>query len=153
QTTTEFDPTQAYITYTIPLGKGINMQAGKFVTLLGEEVIPVYNNVNFNESRGFLFTLGEPLTHTGVRAQYSFNDKVGLTMGINSGWDVPSDSNDGKSVEGRLAVPPTDWLSILVSGTYGAEQPTHGNSKRGAIDPIITIKPPQVKGLQLIGEY
>ncbi len=72
----EFDPTQAYLTYTIPLGTGINMQAGKFVTLLGEEVIPVYNNLNFNESRGFLYTLGEPLTHTGVRAQYSFNSDI-----------------------------------------------------------------------------
>ncbi len=38
--TQEFDPTQAYLTYTIPLGTGINMQAGKFVTLLGEEVVP-----------------------------------------------------------------------------------------------------------------
>ncbi len=153
QSTQEFDPTQAYLTYTIPLGKGINMQAGKFVTLLGEEVIPVYNNVNFNESRGFVFTLGEPFTHTGVRAQYSFNDKIGLTMGLNNGWDDPSDSNDGKSVEGQLSVTPTDWLSVLVNGIYGAEQADHGNSKRGAIDPIVTIKPPMIKGLQLIGEY
>jgi hypothetical protein len=153
QSTQEFDPTQAYLTYTIPVGKGINMQAGKFVTLLGEEVIPVYNNLNFNESRGFLFTWGEPLTHTGVRAQYSFNDKVGLTMGLNNGWDDPSDNNDGKSVEGQLSVTPTDWLSLLVNGTYGPEQANHGNSKRGAIDPIVTIKPPMIKGLQLIGEY
>ena len=152
QSTQEFDPTQAYLTYTIPLGKGINMQAGKFVTLLGEEVIPVYNNVNFNESRGLLFTLGEPLTHTGVRAQYSFSDKIGLTMGVNNGWDDPSDSNDGKSVEGQLSITPTDSLSILVSGTYGAEQANHGNSKLGAIDPIVTWKTP-LKGLQLIGEY
>jgi len=150
--TQEFDPTQAYLTYTIPLGKGINMQAGKFVTLMGEEVIPVYNNLNFNESRGLLFTWGEPLTHTGVRAQYSFNDKVGLTMGVNNGWDDPSDSNDGKTVEGQLSVTPTEWLSVLVNGTYGPEQANHGNSKRGAIDPVITVKTP-VKGLQFVGEY
>ncbi len=150
--TQEFDPTQAYLTYTIPLGKGINMQAGKFVTLMGEEVIPVYNNLNFNESRGLLFTWGEPLTHTGVRAQYTFNDKVGLTMGVNNGWDDPSDSNDGKTVEGQLSVTPTEWLSVLVNGTYGPEQANHGNSKRGAIDPVITVKTP-VKGLQFVGEY
>ena len=150
--TQEFDPTQAYLTYTIPLGKGINMQVGKFVTLLGEEVIPVYNNVNFNESRSFLFTLGEPLTHTGVRAQYSFSDKIGLTMGLNNGWDDPSDSNDGKTVEGQLSLTPTEWLSILINGTYGPEQANHGNSKRGAIDPIVTVKTP-LKGLQFIGEY
>ena len=43
-------------------------------------------------------------------------------------------------------------MSILVSGTYGAEQANHGNSKLGAIDPIVTWKTP-LKGLQLIGEY
>jgi hypothetical protein len=150
--TQEFDPTQAYLTYTVPLGKGINLQVGKFVTLMGEEVIPVYNNVNFNESRSLLFTLGEPLTHTGIRAQYSFNDKIGLTMGVNNGWDDPSDNNTGKTVEGQLSVTPTEWLSLLLNGTYGAEQPNHSNSKRGAIDPIVTVKTP-IKGLQLIGEY
>ncbi|HEV3111907.1 MAG TPA: outer membrane beta-barrel protein [Candidatus Binataceae bacterium] len=150
--TQEFDPTQAYLTYTIPLGKGINMQVGKFVTLLGAEVIPVYNNLNFNESRGLLFTWGEPLTHTGVRANYVFNDKIALTMGVNNGWDDPSDSNDGKTVEGELSITPTANLSILINGTYGPEQAIHGNSKRGAIDPVVTWHTP-LKGLQLIGEY
>ena len=106
------------------------------MTLLGEEVIPVYNNVNFNESRGFLFTWGEPLTHTGVRAQYSFNDKVGLTMGLNNGWDDPSDNNDGKSVEGQLSVTPTDWLSVLVNGIYGRRtgQPRQFQARRDRPD-------------------
>ena len=47
------DPTQYYLTYTLPVGSGISLQAGRFVTLLGEEVIPIYNNQNFNETRGF----------------------------------------------------------------------------------------------------
>ncbi len=150
--TQEFDPTQAYLTYTIPLGKGINMQVGKFVTLLGEEVIPVYNNVNFNETHSYIFGFGIPFTHTGVRAQYSFSDKIGLTMGVNNGWDDPSDTNDGKSVEGQLSLTPTSNLSLLINGIYGPEQFNHGNSKRGAVDPILTWKTP-IKGLQLIGEY
>ena len=47
------------------------LSAGRFVTLLGEEIIPTYSNQNFNETRGFVFNLGEPLTHTGVRASYT----------------------------------------------------------------------------------
>jgi hypothetical protein len=35
---------------------------------------------------------------------------------------------------------------------YGPEQANHGNSKQGAIDPIVTVKTP-LKGLQFIGEY
>jgi len=40
--------------------------------LLGAEIIPVYNNQNFNESRGLLFTNLIPLTHTGVYADYHY---------------------------------------------------------------------------------
>jgi hypothetical protein len=39
---TWIDPTQYCLTYTIPLGAGIAAQAGRFVTLLGAEVIPTY---------------------------------------------------------------------------------------------------------------
>jgi hypothetical protein len=128
ESTNEVDPTQAYATYTVPVGTGINLSAGKFVTLLGAEVISTYNNLNYNESRSLIFTLGEPLTHTGVRAQYAFNDKIGLTMGLNNGWDDPDDNNDGKSVEGELALTPNAAWSILIYGMYGPEQLNHVNS-------------------------
>src|SRR5258706_6843825 len=35
-----FDLTQAYLTYTVPVGSGINLELGRFVTLLGAEIIP-----------------------------------------------------------------------------------------------------------------
>src|SRR5208282_2457602 len=90
-----FDPTQYYLTYTAPIGSGVSIAAGRFVTLLGEEIIPTYQSQNFNESRGLLFTLGEPLTHTGVRASYTFNDYVSVTGGFNNGWDDPAANNNG----------------------------------------------------------
>lgn len=152
ESTNQVDPTQAYATYTIPVGSGISLSAGKFVTLMGAEVISTYNNLNYNESRGLLFTLGEPLTHTGVRAAYTFNDKIALTMGVNNGWDDPDDNNDGKSVEGELALTPTAAWSILLNGMYGPEQLNHGNSKRGAIDPVVTWKTPYTP-ITLVGEY
>lgn len=146
------DPTQMYLTYTAPLGSGINLQLGRFVTLLGEEVIPTYSNQNFNESRGLVFTLGEPLTHTGLRGQYAFNDKVSMTLGVNNGWDDISDNNDGQTVEGELSLTPNSNLSLVLNGIYGPEQVNHGNSQRWAIDPIATWHTP-INGLQLVGEY
>jgi hypothetical protein len=146
------DLTQAYATYTIPVGKGINISAGKFVTLLGEETINTYNNLNYNESKSYIFGFGIPFTHTGIRAQYSLTDKIGLTAGINNGWDDVSDNNSGKSFEGQVALTPTDTLSLVINGMYGPEQVNHGNSKRGIIDPIATWKTP-LKGLTAIGEY
>ena len=91
------DPTQYYLTYTAPLGSGVSFEAGRFVTLLGAEIIPVYNNQNYNESRGLLFTLGEPLTHTGIRASYTFNDYVSATAGLNNGWDDPGEHLERRS--------------------------------------------------------
>ncbi len=43
--------------------RGLTLKGGKFVTLLGQKVIESPNNLNF--SRGYLFGLAIPLTHTG----------------------------------------------------------------------------------------
>jgi hypothetical protein len=147
-----FDLTQAYLTYTVPVGQGINLQAGRMVTLLGAEVIPTYNNQNFNESRGLLFTLGEPLTQTGIRGTYAFNSNVSMTLGANNGWDDAEDNNDGQSVEGELSLNPTSNISLVLNGIYGSEQVNRGNTQRWAIDPIATWHTP-ITGLQVIGEY
>ena len=152
------DPTQMYLTYTAPLGSGINLQLGRFVTLLGEEIIPTWNANNFNISRDFIFGFGIPFTHTGLRAQYAFNDKVSATLGVNNGWDDISDNNDGQSVEGQLSLnsgslmSESQSLAFTLSGTYGPEQVNHGNSQRWVIDPILTYHT-FVPGLQLVGEF
>ena len=137
------DPTQYYLTYTVPVGSGISLQAGRFVTLLGEEVIPTYTNQNFNESRGYLFNLGEPLTHTGVRASYTFNDYFAATGGLNNGWDDPGNiNNGGPNYEGEVVLNNKDKSVVLtLNGMYGPNQIGHSNSNRGVIDPIIAIKP------------
>jgi len=163
------DLTQYYLTYTAPIGSGVSFEAGRFVTLLGAEIIPVYNNQNYNESRGLLFTLGEPLTHTGIRASYTFNDYVALTAGLNNGWDDPmSNTNGGPNYEGELTVNTKDKsLSLVVNGIWGPNvQPANlasssgttvttskSNMNLGAIDPIATWKPSFIPNLTLQTEY
>jgi len=113
-----FDPTQFYLTYTVPVGSGISLEAGRFVTLLGEEIIPTYQNQNYNQSNSFIFTLGIPFTQTGVRASYTFNDYVSATGGLNNGWDNPGDfSNGGPMDEGELTLNNKDKsLSLVING-------------------------------------
>ncbi len=155
------DPTQYYLTYTAPLGSGVNFEAGRFVTLLGAEVIPVYNNQNYNESRGLLFNLGEPLTHTGIRASYTFNDFVSATAGVNNGWDDPAaNSNAGPNYEGELTLNTKDKsVSLVLNGIWGpnaiggANGKQTSNSNLGAIDPIFTWKPSFIPKLTLQTEY
>ncbi len=155
------DATQYYLTYTAPLGSGVSFEAGRFVTLLGAEIIPVYNNQNFNESRGLLFNLGEPLTHTGIRASYTFNDYFSATGGVNNGWDDPAaNSNGGPNYEGELTLNTKDKsVSFVLNGIWGpnaiggANGKQVSNSNLGAVDPIFTWKPSFVPNLTLQTEY
>ncbi|MDZ4816928.1 MAG: outer membrane beta-barrel protein [Verrucomicrobiota bacterium] len=76
---------QAYVNFRIPVGNGLDIKMGKFVTLLGYEVIESPANLNF--SRGLLFTFAIPLTHTGALASYKFNDTWDAQLGIVNGWN------------------------------------------------------------------
>jgi hypothetical protein len=149
------DPTQYYLTYTAPIGSGLSVAAGRFVTLLGEEVIPTYSNQNFNETRGFVFNNGEPLTHTGVRVSYTFNDYFAATGGLNNGWDSGTGlNNGGPNYEGELSLNNKDKsVAFILNGIYGPNQLNHSNSNRGAIDPIFTFKPAFIPNLTLASEY
>jgi len=149
---TIIDPTQFYLTYTVPVGSGINLQVGRFLTLLDEEV--VQTNLNYNETRDYIYGFGSPFTHTGIRAQYTFNDYAGLTLGVNNGWDDVSDANDGKTVEGQITLNNKDKsLALVFNAIFGPEQVNHSNSKRAVVDPILTWKPAFVPGVTLVGEY
>jgi len=81
---------QAYVQFRVPVGNGLDFKFGKFVTLLGYEVIET--PANLNVSRGYWFTYGIPFTHTGFLMSYKFNDMVDAKLGLVNGWNN-SDSN------------------------------------------------------------
>ncbi len=149
------DPTQYYLTYTLPVGSGISLQAGRFVTLLDQEVIPTYTNQNYNESRDYIFGLGSPFTQTGVRASYTFNDYFAATGGLNNGWDNPGNfNNGGPNYETELTLNNKDKsVALVLNGIYGPNQLGHSNSYRGAVDPIVTIKPAFLPNTTFATEY
>ena len=70
----QFDLNQAYVDVNVPLGKGLRVRAGKFVTLLGQEVINPIGNALYSHS--YLFGYAIPFTHTGVLGTYALSDKV-----------------------------------------------------------------------------
>lgn len=135
--TNNFEVQEAYATYTVGIGNGLGMKAGKFVTLLGAEVIEA--PLNYNISRSFLFGYAIPFTHTGVLVTYPFMEQVSLSAGIVNGWDNVIDSNKGKSFLGNLTVKPLDVLTLSFNGVYGAELPDRGGSKRGVFDFVGTL--------------
>ena len=155
-----FDPTQYYLTYTAPIGSGISLQAGRFVTLLGAETINTYNNLNYNESKSISFGFGIPFTHTGIRGSYTINDYVSLTAGLNNGWDNPATANNGgPNYEGELTLNNKEkTVSLVLNGIWGPNLvgPNglgKSNSNLGAINPVWTWKPWFVPNLTLQGDY
>ena len=150
-----FDPTQYYLTYTVPIGSGISLQAGRFVTMMGAETINTYNNLGFNESKSIIFGFGIPFTHTGIRGSYTFNDYVSASVGLNNGWDNPAASNNGgPNYEGELTLNNKDKsLSLVSNPMWGPNLVGKSNSNLGAIDEVATWKPSFVPNLTLQTEY
>ncbi|HTZ73767.1 MAG TPA: porin [Candidatus Aquilonibacter sp.] len=76
---------EAYGQYLAPIGKGLTIQVGKFVTPVGNEVIE--SSGNWNYSRSLLFYYAIPYFHVGVNAKYAWNSKIAATFYLVNGWN------------------------------------------------------------------
>lgn len=132
-----FELREFYATYKLPFslpeGFSLSVKGGKFVTLLGYEVIKSYNAFNFNASNSIMFGWAIPFTHTGLLLSSALGPMVSIDLGVVNGWDAVVDNNDGKSLLAGIKIAPVDIFSTYIAGTYGAEQPDNGHSKRGMV--------------------
>ncbi|HUK35056.1 MAG TPA: porin [Vicinamibacterales bacterium] len=132
---------EAYGSYMAPVGKGLQIDVGKFVTNAGAEVIEAKDDWNY--SRSLLFQLAIPLYHAGVRLTYSPNDKVTLMGGVINGWNDVNDNNTGKSVMASITYKPNGSLSLIENYITGPEQPNDNSDWRNLSDTVIsyTVNP------------
>src|SRR5687768_11284423 len=142
--TAHVDIQEAYLSYKIPVGSGLTVKAGKFVTLLGYEVIEGPLNLNF--SRSFLFGFAIPLTHVGALASYAITDWLTVTAGPVLGWDVVDDPNDGVSWTGQIAMTPFPGVSTAFNFITGPEQFSE-DDRRTVLDFVANYT--GIKGLTL----
>ena len=104
-----------YVSYSVPVGKGLNLDFGKFTTFIGAEVFDTIDNWNYQQ--GIMFSFAQPYYHTGLRASYAPNDKLGLGFYLVNGWNNSFDNNTGKSVgfsltsDAKLQIPAHPELS------------------------------------------
>jgi Putative beta-barrel porin-2, OmpL-like. bbp2 len=132
-----FDIVQGFVQYA---HGPITVMGGKFVTLVGAEVIAPTGNTQF--SRSFLF-YAEPLTHTGVRAAFAVNDTITLTLGVNNGWNSTSLPTSGsKTGEFGASWIPNKMFSLFLGGYVGAQtapDDPSSNAQRTIIDGVATF--------------
>ena len=79
---------QAYVEIRAPVGNGWDFKVGKFVSVLGYEVME--RPANMNTTFGLLFNL-MPLYYTGVFSSYKFDDYIDMKLGVVNGSN--SDNN------------------------------------------------------------
>jgi Putative beta-barrel porin-2, OmpL-like. bbp2 len=116
------DPYNAYLQFLAPIGSGLNIFAGHFVTLAGYEVIEAWKDPNI--TRSILFGFAIPFTHTGIRANYTAGP-ISFTAGLNNGWDQVQELNSSPTIESQLAYSysgktvSSAWLGV--TGYFGKE--------------------------------
>jgi len=90
---------QAYVEIRAPVGNGWDFKVGKFVSILGYEVME--RPANMNTTFGLLFNV-MPLYYTGVLSSYKFDDyldgKLGVVNGSNSDNNTTTNPNDSDGV-------------------------------------------------------
>jgi hypothetical protein len=146
---------EGYLSYNAPIGKGLQIDFGKFVTPAGAEVIETMTNWNYTHS--ILFTYAIPFYHYGARAKYTFNDKVNLTGYAVNGWNNIVENNTGKTWGLSLAVNPTKQWGFIENYFAGPEQPGISHSAnshwRQLSDTVVTFNPTSKLSLMFNGDF
>ncbi len=126
---------QAYLSYLAPVGKGLEIDFGKFVTPAGAEVIESASDWNY--SRGLLFGYAIPFYHFGLRAAYTFNPKVTLTGYLVNGWNDIVAPNTGKTYGFSLAWTPNSKVSLTQNYLGGPQMLNTNKHWRNLSDTVV----------------
>ena len=126
---------QAYLSYMAPVGSGLTVDIGKFVTPHGAEVIEAKDNWNY--SRSLLFSWAIPYYHMGVRVGYAPNDKVTLGGYLVNGWNNVKENNSGKTFGAQAILKPTSPLMITLNYMGGPEQADNSDDWRQLVDATV----------------
>ncbi len=130
---------EAYVSYLAPVGKGLEIDFGKFVTQHGAEVIETKDNWNY--SRGLLFTYAIPFYHFGLRSKYVFNDKYNASAYLVNGWNNIVDNNTGKTGGFQFGWNPTKKVSVVQNYMVGPEETNNNSNLRQLWDTVVTYNP------------
>jgi hypothetical protein len=127
---------QAYVSYMLPVGSGLTLDFGKFVTPVGSE--PTESKDNFNYSRAFVYALG-PYYHVGARLAYAINEKVAVGGVIVNGWNATGDNNSGKTVGASVTIKPIPRVTFIQNFLIGPEQTDNSDDIRKLSDTNLAI--------------
>ena len=121
---------------------GLELTVGKFSTPMGYEA-PYAPNTPFY-SHSFLYGYAEPITHTGVKANYVFSQYASAFFAIVNGWDDFEDNNHAHSYMTGLTLAGKEQIDghardqMSFSAMTGPEQPGNVSNYRTLLDVTAT---------------
>ena len=143
----DFDIPEVYVSYLAPLGKGVHLDAGKFVTPFGYEVIGGYDGYNDNFSRGFIFGYGLPFTHTGLKASYWFSSRISAAAFLTNACDAVARLNGGVTGIGQLSAATSKTTNLTFTFLHGPNKPRNGYDQSSLYEFVASWKPlPKLTG-------
>ena len=155
---------EAYGEYLAPIGKGLTISVGKFVTPIGNEVIETSGDWNY--SRSILFYYAIPYDHFGANAKYVFNPKFSFTGYLVNGWNNTVISHlsgvgfsSGLTYGGSFAYTPNAKWSVIenyMAGPVIDAYPTSTstiNDWKQLTDTVISYTPNSKWAFAVNGDY
>jgi hypothetical protein len=130
------DLQQLYVTVNVPIGTGLQVSAGKFVTLMGVELIEEVDNPNWSVANQFMFV--ENFTGTGISVGYNWTDWFHTELCVINGWDVVRDNNRGKSLMACVTLTPDARTGISLLGYGGPEQDDDNSAWRKGVQLVVS---------------
>jgi hypothetical protein len=143
---------QVNVGYQAPLGAGLSIEAGIFLSPVGPEGLAIKDQWNWSRSNLFF---GLPFYHTGLKLSYPLTDRLMLMiMGCN-GWNSVVDNNAAKSIAVELGYAITDTIVSHILYFGGIERPAgapEGKPWRNLIDAYVTWSVTSWLSLNLHGD-
>jgi hypothetical protein len=131
---------QAYGTYVVPIGRGLNVDIGKWASSLGVEGNYTKDQMNYTRSFYFYFL---PFYHAGVRTQYHINDKLAVNYWLVNGTNQSEPTNQYKDELFGYILQPTKSLSWTVNYYLGQDHPnvTPASNCTAPVQPGLCLTP------------
>ncbi len=131
---------QAYGTYVVPVGKGVNVDFGKWASSLGVEGNYTKDQQNYSRSFYFYYL---PFYHAGVRASYPLNDKFAVNYWIVNGTNQSEPTNGFKDELFGFVLTPTTKIRWTSNYYLGQEHPDNAPSTTctGPVQPGLCVVP------------
>lgn len=111
---------QAYGTYIVPVGKGLNVDFGKWASSLGIEGNYTKDQMNYSRAYWFNFL---PFYHMGLRASYPVNDRFGFNYWVINGTNQTEATNAFKDELFGFTAKPQKNLTWTMNYYLGQDHP------------------------------